>query len=78
MTRHLPAARLKKLVQFGVLRRIPYQPFSKRYEYILTQRGFDLYPVLMSIVHWGDIDMVEARGRPVLHEHECCGKTFDP
>ena len=36
VTRHLLADRLKKLVRFGVLRRIPYQESPKRYEYILT------------------------------------------
>src|SRR6202795_802276 len=45
ITRHLLAERLKKLVQYGVLRRIPYQATPKRYEYILTQKGLDLYPV---------------------------------
>ena len=78
ITRHLLAERLKKLVRFGVLRRIPYQESPKRYEYILTQKGLDLYPVIMSIVHWGNIHMVDARGRPMLHEHKACGKMFDP
>ena len=78
ITRHLLAERLKKLVRFGVLRRIPYQESPKRYEYILTQKGLDLYPVIMSIVHWGNIHMVDARGRPMLHEHKSCGKMFDP
>jgi DNA-binding HxlR family transcriptional regulator len=78
ITRHLLAERLKKLVRFGVLRRIPYQESPKRYEYILTQKGLDLYPVIMSIVHWGNIHMVDARGRPMLHQHKACGKMFDP
>jgi DNA-binding HxlR family transcriptional regulator len=78
ITRHLLAERLKKLVRLGVLRRIPYQESPKRYEYILTQKGLDLYPVMMSIVHWGDTHMVDARGRPLLHEHKNCGQMFDP
>src|SRR6202163_1411739 len=78
VTRHLLADRLKKLVRFGVLRRIPYQESPKRYEYILTQKGLDLYPIIMSIVHWGNVHMVDARGRPMLHEHKSCGKLFDP
>jgi DNA-binding HxlR family transcriptional regulator len=78
ITRHLLAERLKKLVRFGVLRRVPYQDSPRRYEYILTQKGLDLYPIIMSIVHWGDVHMVDERGRPVLHEHHGCGKTFDP
>ena len=43
ITRHLLAERLKKLVRFGVLRRVPYQDSPRRYEYILTQKGLDLY-----------------------------------
>src|ERR1700754_4125662 len=78
ITRHLLAARLKKLVQFGVLRRAPYQESPKRHEYILTQKGLDLYPIIMTIVHWGDVHMVDARGRPVLHQHKIFGKFFDP
>jgi DNA-binding HxlR family transcriptional regulator len=78
VTRHLLAERLKKLVRFGVLRRVPYQESPKRHEYILTQKGLDLYPIMMAIVHWGDTHMVDERGRPVFHEHKVCGKTFDP
>jgi DNA-binding HxlR family transcriptional regulator len=78
ITRHLLADRLKKLVRFGVLRKIPYQDAPKRYEYILTQKGLDLYPIIMSIVHWGNIHMVDSRGRPMLHQHKNCGHMFDP
>ena len=78
ITRHLLSERLKKLVRFGVLRRAPYQESPVRYEYILTQRGLDLYPIVMAIVHWGDTHMVDERGRPVIHEHKNCGKIFDP
>jgi DNA-binding HxlR family transcriptional regulator len=78
ITRHLLADRLKKLVRYGVLRRTPYQTSPKRHEYILTQKGLDLYPILMAIVHWGDVHMVDERGRPLLHQHKTCGKSFDP
>jgi DNA-binding HxlR family transcriptional regulator len=78
ITRHLLAARLKKLVRFGVLKRIPYQARPPRHEYILTERGLDLYPVIIALVHWGDIHMADERGRPLLHEHRTCGGTFDP
>jgi DNA-binding HxlR family transcriptional regulator len=78
VTRHVLADRLKKLVRHGVLRRVPYQSRPKRYEYILTQKGLDLYPIMMTIVHWGDVHMVDERGRPRLYEHKLCGKMFDP
>lgn len=78
ITRHLLAGRLKKLVAAGVLRRVPYQSSPKRHEYLLTEKGLDLHPVIMSLVHWGDVHMADERGRPLLHEHKSCGHTFDP
>ena len=78
VTRHVLADRLKKLVRYGVLRRVPYQERPRRYEYLLTQKGLDLYPVMMSIVHWGDVHMTDERGRPLLYQHKNCGKRFDP
>jgi DNA-binding HxlR family transcriptional regulator len=78
ITRHLLAERLKKLVRMGVLRRVPYQESPKRHEYILTQKGLDLHPVIMALVHWGDVHMADERGRPLLHQHKPCGKFFDP
>jgi DNA-binding HxlR family transcriptional regulator len=78
ITRHLLADRLKKFVSHGVLRRVPYSDRPKRYEYILTVKGLDLYPVIMSLVHWGDIHMLDERGRPVIHRHKACGHFFDP
>lgn len=78
ITRHLLADRLKKLVRFGVLRRVPYQEAPKRFEYLLTQKGLDLYPIVMAMVHWGDTHMVDERGRPIIHQHKTCGKVFDP
>ncbi|QOZ51482.1 helix-turn-helix domain-containing protein [Bradyrhizobium sp. CCBAU 53338] len=78
ITRHLLAERLKKLVRNGVLRRVPYQESPKRYEYILTQKGLDLHPIMMALVHWGDTHLADERGRPIVHEHKKCGKLFDP
>lgn len=78
ITRHLLADRLKKFVSHGVLRRAPYSDKPKRYEYILTPKGLDIYPIIMSLVHWGDVHMVDERGRPVLHRHKACGHFFEP
>jgi DNA-binding HxlR family transcriptional regulator len=78
ITRHVLADRLRKLVKQGVLRRVPYQQRPRRHEYRLTEKGLDLYPVMMAIVHWGDVHLAGRRGRPLLHEHKACGRRFDP
>src|SRR3984893_8556786 len=72
VTRHVLADRLKKLVRYGVLRRVPYQERPKRYEYILTQKGLDLHPVMMAIVFFGGLpihDETGGRGLSPAHPH---------
>lgn len=78
ITRHVLADRLKKLVAAGVLARVAYQRRPPRYEYRLTEKGLDLQPVLLALVHWGDLHKADARGRPRLYEHKECGHLFDP
>lgn len=78
ITRHILADRLRKLVDRGVLQRVPYQQRPQRFEYRLTRKGLDLYPVLMAIVHWGNTHMAGEGGLPLLHRHLKCGKDFDP
>lgn len=70
--------RLKKLTDEFVLTKVAYQQNPARYEYRLTDKGLDLYPIIMSIVHWGDVHEKTKKGRPVVHEHVDCGHTFDP
>lgn len=78
ITRPILASRLKKLVDQFVLTKVAYQQRPLRYEYRLTPKGLDLYPVVMALVHWGDVHMAGKKGRPVLHRHGLCDKDFDP
>ena len=76
--RPILADRLKKLVDNFVLTKVAYQQKPTRYEYRLTAKGLDLYPVVLSIVHWGDVHLSGRKGRPVVHHHISCGHAFDP
>lgn len=78
ISRPMLADRLGKLVEVGVLKKVAYQEAPVRYEYRLTSKGMDLHPIIMAIVHWGDIHMSDQRGRPLLHRHATCGHLFDP
>lgn len=78
ISRPMLADRLGKLVDVGVLKKVAYQEAPVRYEYRLTSKGMDLHPIIMAIVHWGDIHMSDQRGRPLLHRHATCGHLFDP
>ena len=62
--RQVLSNRLALLVEQGVLRREPYQDPGERarHEYRLTEKGFDLYPVLVAIADWGDRYLADPEG----------------
>jgi DNA-binding HxlR family transcriptional regulator len=66
------AERLTRLVDEGILTREPYKDGRTRHEYRLTQKGHDLYSVLLALRDWGDRYMA-ADGPPVLYRHRDCG-----
>lgn len=76
--RHILSVRLKKLVDEGVLVKAQYQEAPARYEYKLTDKGKDLYPVIMMLTAWGDKWLDEGKGAPILYKHKQCGHTFTP
>lgn len=48
------ADRLSRLVEVGVLERVPYQTNPLRHEYVLTEAGRELEPVILALKLWGD------------------------
>jgi DNA-binding HxlR family transcriptional regulator len=78
VTRHLLADRLRRLVDEGILERVPYQDRPVRYEYRLTEKGIELHPVLLSLVKWGDRWMAGPDGPPMRYVHRTCGNTIMP
>ncbi|MFE6098434.1 winged helix-turn-helix transcriptional regulator [Streptomyces laurentii] len=74
------AARLQSLVEDGVLDKRRYQESPPRDEYVLTERGLALWPVIRSLGLWG-------RGGPPgeptappmrLFHHTDCGTELGP
>jgi DNA-binding HxlR family transcriptional regulator len=78
ISRSIIAERLKRLTDEGVLRRDAYQQNPVRHEYRLTEKGLALHPVIMAIVHWGDVHYAGEAGPPLLHRHKACGCDFAP
>ena len=73
ISRHRLADRLGRLVRHGVLRRERYQERPARFEYRLTEKGLDLYGVVVSIAGWGDRHLAGKRGPSVERVHRGCG-----
>lgn len=73
------AERLKMLVDQGVLERRQYSERPARFEYRLTEKGVDLYPVVISLLEWGERWMTDAGAEPVVElRHRACGHTTHP
>ena len=70
------AARLRELVEDGLLEREDYREPGQRtrQRYRLTDKGADLLPVLVALMQWGD-RWLDERGGPVELRHSDCGET---
>ncbi|MEA2318351.1 MAG: hypothetical protein QOD44_2540 [Solirubrobacteraceae bacterium] len=76
LARTLLSDRLGVLVQEGIFERVRYQERPERFEYKLTPKGLDLYPVLLSLMEWGDRYKVD--DPPVTLIHKACGQAAHP
>ncbi|TMK88849.1 MAG: helix-turn-helix transcriptional regulator [Actinobacteria bacterium] len=76
--RPLLADRLKTLVDEGVLEKRLYSERPDRFEYRLTEKGLDLWPVLVSLLRWGDKWATGSAGPPVEVRHKACGHVVHP
>ena len=65
------AARLRTLVGAGILERRPYSEHPARFEYHLTDAGRDLYPVIVTLMRWGDQYLAGEDGPPLVLQHHC-------
>jgi DNA-binding HxlR family transcriptional regulator len=71
ISRNILQQRLVKLVDAGVLNRVPYTEHPARYDYQLTERGLDLWPVMAAMRQWGDRHAAP-NGPPVEVFHTGC------
>jgi DNA-binding HxlR family transcriptional regulator len=80
VARQVLSNRLAMLVEHDILRRVPYQPEGSRvrYEYRPTQKGLDLYPVLVALSDWGTTYVADPEGPAVELTHRDCGAVVHP
>jgi DNA-binding HxlR family transcriptional regulator len=72
------SARLKTLVDSGLLDRVRYATDPDRHEYRLTQAGRDLFPAIVALMRWGDTHLAGPEGPPILLRHNHCGEIDTP
>ena len=80
IARNILTERLRTLVEHGILERRPYAQHATRtlFEYRLTQKGLDLYPVMIGLMQWGNKHGGFDDGPPLELEHRTCGHMIEP
>lgn len=69
------SARLKRLTEAGIFKRQRYQTHPDRYEYLLTEKGHALGPVVLALRAWGKRF---TKGRDASHiVHKACGGNVE-
>ena len=75
VARNVLSSRFKRLVDAEIMRRSIYVQRPARYEYLLTQRGKDLLPVIVSLRQWGDKWLCQDNQPLITVSHSGCGGT---
>jgi DNA-binding HxlR family transcriptional regulator len=79
IARNVLADRLRQLVADGMLERVRYRTDPDWYEYRLTERALDLYPVIVGLMRWADRHLPADPDTASLRlVHRSCGEPADP
>jgi DNA-binding HxlR family transcriptional regulator len=76
ISRNILNQRLNHLVEAGVLAKVLYSEHPPRYDYRLTDKGRDLWPVLTTMRQWGD-KYAAPSGPPLQLTHKRCGHVTE-
>lgn len=75
---HLISVRLKRLEAEGIVRREAYSSRPVRHEYRLTEKGRDLWPLIIAMKSWGDRWLETPDETPIKLTHRDCGHETQP
>lgn len=70
--RNILANRLGTLVERDLLCRVPYSDHPPRYEYRLTDKGREVFPILAAMAGWADKWLAGPEGPPLHFHHRAC------
>lgn len=73
ISRNVLTNRLDTLVAAEIFERRPYDEGRGRYDYVLTERGRALWPVLTALRQWGDEWILGDGNEPLVLRHVGCG-----
>ncbi len=76
IARNILTTRLKRLCASGILERVPIKEGAKRHEYVLSTKGKELMPLLITLTQWGDKWIYGKGNEPVVFRDRKNGKPI--
>ncbi len=78
ISKNVLSARLRGLVEHGILERVDAGEHGERFEYVLTDKGEALLPVLTTLREWGDAWIFGAGREPLVMTDRATGRPLAP
>lgn len=69
--------RLKWLVENKIFEIRKDKKDARKKIYMLTEKGQDLFPIILSFIKWGDKWLADESGPPLIFQHKC-GNNLKP
>src|ERR1700675_711359 len=76
LAKNILSTRLKKLVARGIMEQVPASDGSAYREYALTQKGWELFPVIVALGQWGGSYLFSRGEKRLLVLDKRTGKPF--
>lgn len=73
VSRKILTVRLGRLVGEGLVVKQAYAERPQRFDYVLTDKGWELCDILLAVSAWGDKWTMSEAGPPALIQHRHCG-----
>jgi DNA-binding HxlR family transcriptional regulator len=76
IARNVLTSRLAKLEESGILQRLPSTESARIHDYVLTDKGWDLFTTVVSLMQWGDRWIHSKKGPPIQFFDAAAGKPI--
>ncbi len=77
ISRSVLTRRLRHLETQNIISRYQYSTRPSRYEYRLTERGIDMYPIFVQLKSWGEKWLDDSQTSNLDLIHTTCGHSLD-
>ncbi len=77
IARNVLTARLETLLKAKLIERRPTEHSARIFDYVLTEKGWDLFPAVVALMQWGDRWVHQKQGAPIVFVERSTGVQIE-